>query len=403
MVTVVTLIAAVALFAIHEYMVAGGRTTKPVCVGARRALLLGLVLVAVALGARAQFTIRTPSLLKASPADPVAAELSGDPLLRGTLEAQRPDRPFPVGGSAEDVRSWQSHVAETLRNRSELSGELSSVSFRVLEQREIDGIRRTLLEFTSWDDTPIPAYVHQPSGATRGGGILVIPGHGRGIRATAGFEPEDYQHAIARELARQGYVTLSPELRGFGMLAPDGRPLHSAIAHAALDAGSFYKAIVARDLRVALTVLEQWEGVDPSRLAVAGTSLGAELAVFLAGMDSRPRVIISHSYGGAVGPVSVAEAAGDDARQRPHGCHTIPGINRVLHQEDWFRLLAPRPVQVVRGTQNVRPSPGVDAFKAAVSDGFRPFGARERFEFSIEVGRHEFFLEPAIRFLAKWL
>jgi hypothetical protein len=131
--------------------------------------------------------------------------------------------------------------------------------------------------------------------------------------------------------------------------------------------------------------------------------LGAELAVFLGGLDPRPRVIISHSYGATIGPELVAAAAADNVRQTPHGCHTIPGVNEILHREDWFRLLAPRPVQMVRGTDNSPGSELVTAFEVRVSHAFGALNAADRLEVLILPGEHEFFIDAAARFLERWL
>jgi hypothetical protein len=127
------------------------------------------------------------------------------------------------------------------------------------------------------------------------------------------------------------------------------------------------------------------------------------LAVFFGALDPRPRVIISHSYGGTVGPELVDAAAADNVRQTPHGCHTIPGVNGILHREDWFRLLAPRAVQIVRGADNSPRAEVIKIFETTVLQAFAPFDAGDRIEVSVHPGEHEFFIEPALRFLARWL
>ena len=54
----------------------------------------------------------------------------------------------------------------------------------------------------------------------------------------------------------------------------------------------------------------------------------------LAAIDDRPRVVISHSYGGNLGPAR-GESGPDTGGQTLHGCHLIPGITQLLWQEDW--------------------------------------------------------------------
>ncbi|MFQ5845880.1 MAG: acetylxylan esterase, partial [Planctomycetota bacterium] len=182
-----------------------------------------------------------------------------------------------------------------------------------------------------------------------------------------------------------------------GLLGPPRARDHRLVAHNALQAGSFYKAEVARDLRRALTLLQRWPGVDPERIAVAGASLGGEIAVALAALDPRVRATAVSSHGGAVGPAAASRRAPAGRAAEPHGCHLIPGINAILHREDWFRILAPRPLLVVRGRLNL--PAGMESFTRAVRRAYRPLGAEDAFRSEAADGGHEFFVEPTIRFL----
>jgi hypothetical protein len=111
-------------------------------------------------------------------------------------------------------------------------------------------------------------------------------------------------------------------------------------------------------------------------------------------------VVLSHSYGGQAGGEDAFDGI-DDSRQTPHGCHTIPGINRILEQQDWLRLVAPRALLVVRGDRN---TPGAAAkVRQEVAVTFGALGAAERFSLETVPGGHEFYLEPAVRFLQRWL
>ena len=399
---VILAVAAVGAVAVQEYLVsvAASRSLRV------RALRWGLLIVA--LGASVAAGRQAPDALRAwrraAPPVPIPFDHAGDPTRLRALQSQRPQHPFPAASVRDEAGSWRQSVLRDVASRTGLDFDsephLLTIGVTIVETQMVGDLRRTLIRFDSWDGTRIPAYVFEPPGSAAKRAVLVVPGHGLGVAATAGLADE-YQHGAALELARRGFVTLTPELRGFGMLAPEGVAAHRLVAAAALAEGTSYKAVVGRDLSRALTVLQQWKGVDPARVGVTGTSIGGELAVLLAALDSRVKATVSNSYGGAIGVQDEDASGNDETDQTPHGCHTMPGINQVLLQEDWVRLIAPRPVLVVRGDRNTPRT--IDVFERLVLPAFRAHGATDRFRVAVEPGGHEFYPAVTAEFLQRWL
>jgi len=155
------------------------------------------------------------------------------------------------------------------------------------------GIVRTLLTFEAADGTAIPAFLFRPKTTRPAPAALVIPGHGRGIVDTAGLTGKSYQHGIAFALARAGFISLSPELRGFGYLGARLGSDHVRLARRALRDGTFYYAIVLHDLRIALALLSDDPDVDRKRIAVTGCSLGGDLSLTLGALDQRIGAVVA--------------------------------------------------------------------------------------------------------------
>ena len=269
------------------------------------------------------------------------------------------------------------------------------------------GLRRVAVVVRAPDGTPIPGYLFEHAGAPAAAprpAVLVAPGHGPGIAGTAGLVPS-IERGGALAIARAGYVVLTLELRGFGELGERIGLAHETVATNAVLAGSFYAAVLARDLLAGLAALRQEPSVDPTRLAVTGCSLGGNLALTVAALDPQVRVTV------AQGLVDWPDLAG---RRPPvvghaHGpladrCWVVPGENARTWCEDRFLLVAPRPFLIVNargdvGDMAARGNWLVDRLRQA----YRGCGAAERFGFRVEPGAHQYFTGVALDFLARHL
>ena len=104
----------------------------------------------------------------------------------------------------------------------------------------------------------MPAHVYAPEGPGPYPGVLVL-------HTMAGPGPN--LEAFARQLAGEGFVTMTPDLFTLHDFGPDGRVDHP---------------LVLRDLNGALAYLRAHPAVVGSRLGVVGFSFGGRLAVIAA-------------------------------------------------------------------------------------------------------------------------
>ncbi|MGE0486801.1 MAG: alpha/beta hydrolase family protein [Gammaproteobacteria bacterium] len=304
---------------------------------------------------------------------------------------------------AAALRAWQVELRAHL-GRLFAAPAAAQAPPAVISREPLDAPRdllRELVVMRSADGTKVPAILQRPRQARACAAIVVIPGHvpesDSGLRQVV-YDDDSYQAAAATRLAHAGFVTLSFELRGFGLL---GRPLgteHRHVAYNALLDGRFYKALVIDDARAAIDVLLREPGVDGTRLGVTGASLGGELAVTLAALDERVAAVAWSAYGGRAGPFR--PAAGTAGKQR-HYCHIIPGSGEFMRDEDVTLLIAPRPALGLRGSRDYKPD---EAYARLTAATWATLGAPERFEFeTIPERGHEFFVEQTIDFFVRTL
>jgi dienelactone hydrolase len=335
-----------------------------------------------------------------TPFEPFTA--TGDPSLARQVGAVERRSPRPELGSAQGVERWQREMRSYLDSAvigARAGGGGAPPRHRVLGTAELPGgVSRSFVAVPGFDGTPLPGYLFVPPGTGRRPAVLVISGHGNGIVETAGLTPS-YQHEAALRLARAGYVTFTPELRGFGYLGLRIGNEHLTTANNAVLAGRSYKAFLLRDLRGMVDWLRAQPAVDPDRVGVTGVSFGGEMSVALAAVDPRLRVVVAQGTEGAVGP---HDGYVRDANPGyPHVlCHFFDTPNRHLAREDPFLLVAPRPMLLVRGTEE---GPEDAAFLALLRSAYRLFGSGGGFADRSMPGGHEYFADPAIAFFREHL
>ncbi len=327
-------------------------------------------------------------------------DVQGDPDLLRQVRYQRPRFQRPDIASARELREWQESLRQLLLDDVfKWANESADISEgkREISSTIIEGdIKRTFLTFESFDGTSIPGYLFTPPVQGPKPAIIVLSGHvpdgHSGLWQVSGLV-DSYQHKVALRLAKAGFLTLAIEFRGFGLLGAPLNTEHTLIAYNAILAGSFYKALLTKDIYYAFRLLESMrEEVDSQRIGITGVSYGGEMAVTYAALDRRIKAIVSQGYGGQLG--SHTGVAGTRKNQ-PDYCQIIPGVNEYFFREDLLFLIAPRPHLSVRGNEEIATHQN---FFRTIEEVYGTLNAKSKFKFEIHHGGHEYFVEPAIQF-----
>ena len=250
-----------------------------------------------------------------------------------------------AGQPIATVAEWQERRDELRRWWREFLGEVpvqrdEPPPLTVLAEDRDAGVIRRRVRYDVEPGVATEAYVLEPEGTARCPGAAVFHSTvNHSIRQPAGLA-DDREKAFGLELARRGFVTISP--RNF--LWPDNEHI---------DANGETKRFQVRrpgvtgmakmlfDAQVAVDILARLPRVDSARLCAVGHSLGAKEVLYLAAFDERIKVTVS-SEGGVGTKFSNWDAPWylGPRIQQPDFTH---------EHHELLALIAPRPFLLVGG------------------------------------------------------
>ena len=230
---------------------------------------------------------------------------------------------------------------------------------REVRRTEREGISFRALVMQVSDNLSIPAYLLVPAkDAHPGLAVMAIQGHGE-VEPLIGVRDEPH-HQFALELARAGYLTLAPAIRGFGVLSDlalgrDGYRLdywpQQKYRQFTLATDSFLKGKPL--IGTTVEDLLRWEDWLARELGIktlhsAGLSYGGDLALLYPVFSSRVERIFASGTFGSFAPIF------ERCYNAP--AHCIPGVLEWMDRSDIAGLNAPRPIALHYGELDV-PSP----------------------------------------------
>jgi hypothetical protein len=291
-----------------------------------------------------------------------------------------------------------------------LPAERAPLHPRVVGTIRAEGYRIEKVIFESLPGVHVTALVYLPEGpAAPRPAVLVACGH-----SPLGKAYEKYQE-IAGRLARRGYVVLCWDPVGQGERsqfwdAARGRSRYNLVCgeHAVLgNLATLAGASVARwmvwDGMRAVDYLLTRPEVDPSRLAITGTSGGGFQTLWIGALDERIGVVLPSCFPTSL-PMRMAnrifEDPDSDPEQDPFGL-----VSSGLDHAGLLLLALPRPLHLSAAVLDFFPIEGTRAAFREVEAFYRRFGERERVKLSEGYHKHSYSdanQASAFAFLDRW-
>ncbi|HMD44815.1 MAG TPA: alpha/beta fold hydrolase [Acidimicrobiales bacterium] len=265
-----------------------------------------------------------------------------------------------------------------------------------------DGYRRARIVYDTEDTMSVPAWLLVPDGRTEPGpAILAVHGHGPGKDQVCGLDTSGPPNGnYAEVLARRGYVVIAPDLRCFGERADwmpaDHYMCDTNLVHAVM-AGVNPLTQNLWDLARTLDLLGAHPLVDPRRIGVVGLSYGATMTLFLAATDERVAAAVVSGY----------FSSWAEAHKFPFnmcGSQVLPGMLGQLEHVDLGALVAPRPLLIETGTEDlIFPEAAARASVERLRPLYARRGADDALVHDVFEGEHQWHGELAYPFLDRCL
>jgi dienelactone hydrolase len=311
-----------------------------------------------------------------------------------------------------DFEQWhkksRAKLTELLGFRQPESASVENLRHTTVEDVEIHALRMSVSQQLS-----LPAYLLIPQTVKYADRVvLAIHGHGE-VEPCIGLN-DDYHHQFALELARNGYLVLCPELRGFGLLRdlalhqPGNRLDYwhwgEHMAYSLVTDGFQHGSTLIGETIMDLLRWEQWliTTYPQTKIDAVGISYGGDLALIYPIFSRHVARIFASGTLGSFEPIF--------ARGYNAPAHCIPGITHWLKRSDIAGLNAPCPIALHYGSLDV---PSSENFSASYNETVLPsinelkaiytaLGAEQNVHFIVSEGKqHEMDVNALLGFLAR--
>lgn len=268
-----------------------------------------------------------------------------------------------TGKTPDEWRAWYSEAYDTYKK---ILGDFPvSVPLNpVVESVEdLGDIIRERVIIDAEENMSVPCYVLHPKdmpGDKSGAAIVCSHGHGKfgkepvaGVRATPEMvhDIEEMNYNYGEKMARAGFLTICPDLRGFGERSDGDDPLGMTRDMCNINFlkgalfGSYPLTQNIFDITRCIDYLETRPEVNKERIGMMGLSQGGTMTTFASAFDKRIKAADIICY--------VTYFAGFAVRDTNFcGSQMIPNVYKYFDASDIAGLIAPRPLLIERGLRD---------------------------------------------------
>ena len=266
--------------------------------------------------------------------------------------------------------------------------------------------------FDTEENMACPAFVLIPKSAKKNRStpaIVCSHGHGplgkdpvAGIKDDADHveEIKKMNYNYAEQMALAGFVTIAPDLRGFGERRDDGdflwgRDLCNINFIKGALFGIYPLTLNIWDIRCCIDYLETMEEVDSERIGMMGLSYGGTITTFTSAVEPRIKAADIIGYVNPFSAFAVGEA-------NFCGSQMVPNLYKYFDTYDIAGMIAPRPLLVEMGTNDLcfefrNLSKGYEQIEKI----YAAAGVPDRIDSDIHPGGHQFSGKKAADFFKK--
>lgn len=304
---------------------------------------------------------------------------------------------FPLQGGVKAWKQWKSKFSQRFLDELGPVPQPVPLDVEITERVEEETWIREHVVFNSEAYACVAAIVLTPKALKKGeraAGILCCHGHSTGKGSLIGLTEDDfknrnnYQKTLARQLTQRGYVTISPDFRGFGERRPSSEWTRGRDSCNCLHVGFGYLgfqllALHIMDARRTLDYLQTRPDVDPERLGCIGVSFGGTMTMCVSALDERIKAAVICCYIGTLRDMI--------SRSSFCGAQILAGLARYGDISDIASLIAPRPLLVKIAKQDPYfPYEGAISAYQEIERNYSSIGHSDKIAKDVFEGGHEF-------------